>query len=569
MRIQRLKQGRDLAAAAGAMAVLAAAADMFRDTTGLSSNPIYLIHALGYMAFFYALFVGGDRLVVRFIARRASGPAVALPGSADLLDRLCDMAFSAVPQTYSLGGALKLAAIIYACWSPLLVLMFPGVIWWDTRQQLLQYNGLPNALSEGVITDHHPVLDTYIYGWFTDVGRALGGADAGVYVFCLLQAFAAACALACCVIMVRRLGGGRRICTALLTFLCLYWHLPLYASAMAKDATFLPFFLLFSVASIEVARSGGHVLTSPVRLSAYGALALLMALTRKTGLIIAVVILAAVCLNAAGRRCKAAVAGTVVTLVLIVAVAMPVAVLPALGCEPGGKQEAYGLMFQQSALLMRDHGGELPSWQRKEIERAIGKDGADNYAWFLTDSVKDPMRGAADDLDFPSYLRAWAAGLVVHPLCYLQAFLGVETGWFGMPEAGDAEPTPYLTPVDGHNVSHVFPRSRDLGLAWSDTSLGRAVESIVTWFQSTPVGMLVGAKALWSTWGMVFLLLEVKRHAPGSMYLLTPLVAANLVLWISPTSYTTESMRYLLPLLFWLPVSAAAVFATFKRQPIQ
>lgn len=151
----------------------------------------------------------------------------------------------------------KIGAIIYACWAPLLVLLFPGVIWWDTRQQLLQYNGLPNALSEGVITDHHPVLDTCLYGWFTDLGRALGSVDAGVYAFCLVQAFLAACALACSLVLVRRMGGGRGVCLVLLAFLCLYWHFPIYASARAKDATFLPFFLLFSVASIEVMRSRG------------------------------------------------------------------------------------------------------------------------------------------------------------------------------------------------------------------------------------------------------------------------------------------------------------------------
>ncbi|MFR7797298.1 MAG: DUF6020 family protein [Collinsella sp.] len=170
------------------------------------------------------------------------------------------MAFSGIPQTYEFGGIVKLGAIIYACWSPLLVLLFPGVIWWDTRQQLLQYNGLPNALSEGAITDHHPVLDTYLYGWFTDLGRALGSVDAGVYALCLVQAFLTACALACCLILVRRLGGCRSVCLALLTLLCLYWHLPIYASAMAKDATFLPFLLLFSVASIEVMRSRGQLL---------------------------------------------------------------------------------------------------------------------------------------------------------------------------------------------------------------------------------------------------------------------------------------------------------------------
>ena len=248
---------------AGIFAVLATIADMFRDTVGFSFNPIYLVHALGHMAFFCAAFMLGDYLVDRFLAGSNGAIDVPRQDHTGWFDNLCDMAFSGIPQTYAFGGIVKLGAIIYACWAPLLVLLFPGVIWWDTRQQLLQYHGLPNALSEGAITDHHPILDTYLYGWFTDLGRVLGSVDAGVYAFCLVQAFLTVCALACCLVLVRRMSGRHGICLTLLAFLCLYWHLPIYASAMAKDATFLPFFLLFSVASIEVMRSRGATPEGP------------------------------------------------------------------------------------------------------------------------------------------------------------------------------------------------------------------------------------------------------------------------------------------------------------------
>lgn len=174
---------------AGIFAVLATIADMFRDTVGFSCGPVYLVHAVGHLAFFCAAFMLGDYLIDRFAAARKSEVNGLQQNRAGWFDNLCDMAFSGIPQTYAFGGIVKLGAIIYACWAPLLVLLFPGVIWWDTRQQLLQYNGLPNALSEGAIADHHPVLDTYLYGWFTDLGRALGSVDAGVYVFCLVQAF--------------------------------------------------------------------------------------------------------------------------------------------------------------------------------------------------------------------------------------------------------------------------------------------------------------------------------------------------------------------------------------------
>lgn len=388
MPVERLKQNRDMLMVAGILAMLATIADMFRDSVGFSFNPIYLVHVLGHMAFFCAAFMLSDYLVDRFLTRRNGSVDVPRQDHAGWFDNLCDMAFSGIPQTYAFGGIVKLGAIIYACWAPLLVLLFPGVIWWDTRQQLLEYNGLPNALSEGAITDHHPVLDTYLYGWFTDLGRALGSIDVGVYAFCLVQAFLTACALACCLVLVRRMGGERGVCLTLLAFLCLYWHLPIYASALAKDATFLPFFLLFSVASIEVMRSRGQLLKAPGFLAVYVALLLLVSLTRKTGLILVLVVLVVVFFKVTGRRGRVVVAAMAVGASLFMAVVMPGTVLPALGCEPGGKQEVYGLMFQQSALLMRDHGDELPEWQRQEIEHAIGEDGKNNYTWFLTDSVK-------------------------------------------------------------------------------------------------------------------------------------------------------------------------------------
>lgn len=120
----------------------------------------------------------------------------------------------------------------------------------------------------------------------------------------------------------------------------------------------------------------------PGFLAVYVALLLLVSLTRKTGLILVLIVLVVVFFKVAGRRGRVVVAAMAVGASLFMAVLMLRAVLPALGCEPGGKQEVYGLMFQQSALLMRDHGDELPEWQRQEIERAIGEDGKNNYTWF-------------------------------------------------------------------------------------------------------------------------------------------------------------------------------------------
>lgn len=65
MPVERLKQNRDMLMVAGIFAVLATIADMFRDTVGFSCNPIYLVHVLGHIAFFYVAFMLGDYLIDR------------------------------------------------------------------------------------------------------------------------------------------------------------------------------------------------------------------------------------------------------------------------------------------------------------------------------------------------------------------------------------------------------------------------------------------------------------------------------------------------------------------------
>lgn len=117
MPVERLKQNRDMLMVAGILAMLATIADMFRDTVGFSCSPVYLVHAVGHLAFFCAALMLGDYLIDRFATARKSEVSGLQQNRAGWFDNLCDMAFSGIPQTYAFGGIVKLGAIIYACWS--------------------------------------------------------------------------------------------------------------------------------------------------------------------------------------------------------------------------------------------------------------------------------------------------------------------------------------------------------------------------------------------------------------------------------------------------------------------
>ena len=556
---------RDTGMAIGVLAVLATVADMVRDTTGLSAHPVYLVHAVGYAAFFAILFRVGF-LFLDWMARPST-----FRGTLPI-----------VPDHYAPAGVVRLAAVIYVCWLPWLVLAFPGVIWYDARQQLLQFFSLPNVFTSGALSDHHPVFDTLLYGSFVRLGRVLGSADVGAFLFCLVQAAATAVALSACVILVRRMGATSRTLVTLLAVLCFFPHLPIYASAMAKDATFLPFMLVFSVVYGEALRSRGKVLTSPRHAVLFCGLALCMCLTRKTGIIIVTVLCAALAIYL--RRCyvrglmepgalnRMQTESVIVPVVILgvsaatMLVLMPYFVLPALDAKPGGSQEMYGLLFQQSARVMREHGDELPREELDVIEETLGDDVSQRYAWWITDTVKDETVDTPLNERLVDYLPVWAAQTVRYPITSLEAYLATQVGWYAVPAVGGGSYIMYGTPVDTHELDHSFAGAQNIGFSWSDTTIGVALETVDEWVQSTPLGMIVLSKGFWSTWMLAFLVIACRHRCPERITWLMPLIAANAVLWISPTSVTREAMRYLLPLLYLVPVSCALVASGATRR---
>lgn len=570
--------------AAGALAVLATAADMIRSTTGLTPDPAYLAHWLMYAAAFWVCLrlasAALDWLSAGGGTDEATGtPSPASPASLAPTTPIASPAPTPlfdIPTTYRPAGIASTATALLACWSPWLILLYPGVIWYDSRQQLLQYFGLRNVFTNGGLSDHHPVFDTMLYGSFVRFGQWVGSADLGAWLFTVVQAAATACALAAALTLIRRCGASRRCVLATAAVLAFWPQVPVYAAAMAKDATFLPFLLAFSVMAVEAMRSHGGAFACPPFALGFLAAAALMCLTRKTGLIVVLLVAAAVFVAVRGVKARVQVAGTTLTCVALMAVVMPAVVLPALGAVPGGRQEALGLMFQQSARLLRDHGDDVPDWQRSTIRATLGDDVENRYSWWMTDTVKDETIDRQDTLArmMPAYAKAWAAGLAEHPGSYVQTYLAVEIGWYAVPVLNDGNTVMYLTPIDGHETDHTFAGSTSIGFVWSDTTIGQALENTISWFQGTPLGMIVGAKAFWSTWALAFLLLECRRRAPGRLPWLMPLVAANLVLWISPTSVTREAMRYLLPMFFLMPITVALIAGagptsepTRKRQP--
>lgn len=469
---------------------------------------------------------------------------------------------------------LALTAIILACWAPYVIYLYPGVMWYDTSNQLLQWNNLPNLFTSGQLTDHHPVLDTAVFGMFVDLGNRIGSGDLGIFLYSIVQSAVAAGVFAHSLQFMHGIHASHRMTMASLIFICLFPIFPMYSITMVKDSLFLPLMLAFFMQSISIVRTRGVALKSPLGLAAFLLCALAIALTKKTGLYV-VVLTAIVLLFAAGARFRWRIALVALAVAATMMALLPKAVFPAAGIAPGGKQEMLAIPIQQSARVLRDHGASLDPQRRKALECVVPMSSAKRYVTTIADPVKGYVWDPHKDACLSGFMQAWLLEFFDHPGTYVAAFAGLEYGWLALPplvsanEGGQSELR--LLPVYAQGTDHAFFEGHDrIGLSYSGAEHGKNVEDAVNAIENIPGIRLVFSRAIWTTWMAAFICYEClrRRRADGWLRLaaVSPFLISFLLLWVSPTSETIEAMRYAAPQIMMVPL-ALAVVAAWEHEP--
>ena len=530
------------------LGILAAVADMLRVQGHFTITGEYCFQALFYACFAFVLFSLGDFLLNKKVYKKQN--------------RNNSWFFSK-----NLKSFLLVSLIILLCWSPYLILLYPGVMWYDTSNQLLQWNSLQNLFTSGSITDHHPVFDTTVFGLFVDLGNMFGSGDLGIYLFCWVQSIITTCTLSYSLQYLQDMGASSRMCKIILLMYCFFPLFPLYASCMVKDAVFLPIIMLFSIACHRIVVTRGQCLISNRWMCLFILCSVLMALTKKTGLYtvvpVCILLMLAVVVKARIRLllCVAVVCGLMIGI-------LPSVVFPAFNIQEGGKQEILAIPFQQSARVLRDHKNEVDPSYREVIEKILGDDVSERYNPYVADPVKGYVWDTAKDKYLDEYITHWISGFWQFPVTYIEAFLSVEFGWLALPTADECVDE-RLMPVYAQGTNHAFFEGHDeIGLMSSDSNNGQKIEKFINWIEHTPVGMVLFSKALWTTWMAVFVLYESFRRKINIRNVLafSPYIITYCLLWVSPVSIGVEAMRYVVPQVFMLPFVVGAMVLFLRNQ---
>ncbi|TCD88096.1 hypothetical protein MCC10011_1718 [Bifidobacterium longum subsp. longum] len=504
-------------------------------------NALLYVNTLFYIALFTLLFFAATKIVPRINHHNES---LSKPFEA----------FRKLTMDWSPRSIITLWCLVTAFWIPYFVAYFPGVYWYDTSWQLMEYYD-PSV----PFTDHHPFMMTYLYVGFAHIGKALfNNAIYGLYLLVLVQSLLSTLAIACTVCYTGKYNTPWKCRFFIAAFLTLFPIIPMMSMSLAKDTFNTPFFVFFSIAFCELWRTQGEILKS-VSFNVFFILDVLaVSLTKKTGMyIIVLALLLLACFVVKHWSCKIAtiVLGSVPY--LVVGIIVPTFILPALHIAPGESNEILAVPMQQVANVVHDHKDDLSAAEIDKIQQTYHMDidqlqGA--YCWYKADPIKGQELSSKD---VHALITTWMKQLVKHPGDMIAGWGGLSVAWFSFNVAsGEERDLSMMLPIN--NSKHHYQNIEQY-IPWTDnTKAGNAIGRFYAdTLSATPIFNIIWQKAFWATilpCAIMFLILRAKKNKLNLLMLNLPMFITMLVLFAGPISTHTEATRYVLPMLYIIPL---------------
>lgn len=466
----------------------------------------------------------------------------------DRFPRLLDIL---APQL-GVKSVLAHALVLFALWSFWLVAFCPGPMLYDTYYQICQsypedssvYFGVwnvPGVELDAHYSDHHPILDTLIYGFAAQASEAQTGSwNTGLFTLVTVQALVTALCFSYALAAARDLGAPRTLCAAVFLLVGLVPVFGHYSSLNMKDSIFSPIYLFWFTLVARLVNSKGGLARSPGFYIALLVSGVLCALTKKTGVYVVVPTLAALALiywRAWWRFALQALAvGGVMWVVL------PQVVFPALDVAPGGRQEVLGPMFQQTARYVVEHGDKIGEDQREAIDDVLRYDTlAKRYEPAWADPVKYKYVYNAPQKTWDAYFAVWAQQGMDDPQVYFEALVAPVAGFVSPKGAAQLKDALWDKQRGG---TELLTRPANLrGMRQTATEVFEAATQ-------APVINVLMMSALYVIWIPALCLWVCARRSPRWIPLFIPVALTVGAVLVSPM-YDT---RYALPMIYSAPV---------------
>ena len=317
-----------------------------------------------------------------------------------------------------------------------MIAYYPMVLSPDPRNQLYMYLGVRTDITDSVIlrnpnvfiTNHHPILQTYLMGWSLSLGRAIGSDNFGLFIYTLFQTVIYASVLAYSIKFLNKHGISNKWYFVVLLIYLLVPMYAFYTVSAVKDTLYTAFVMLFVLWLFDIVENYMDKKISKKSYIYIFFVMLLICLFRNNGIYVCLLTLPVLFFMNKKNRLG----------ILLVAAALfgsmqitNKVIIPALGVSDGSVREALSIPFQQTARLVKYNESIITYEDKQVIDKVLEYDTlAERYESHLSDNVKNKYNKNATKEDLFNYLKVWFKYLFKDPLCYINATLDNTFGYY-------------------------------------------------------------------------------------------------------------------------------------------
>ncbi|MFT9410548.1 DUF6020 family protein [Liquorilactobacillus hordei] len=467
-------------------------------------------------------------------------------------------------------SVLYITLIIFSCWLPVIISLYPGTLINDTWGQLGEFINFSKGgvIHKGVLSDHHPFVDTLIMGSIiTPFGKLFHNWQLGIFVYVIIQAFFSALSFS---LTVKYAHAKLMLKNTFLVFMVAFYALcpvfPASVQTVSKDALFSWIYVIFIILYIEAIRTKCQCFNNIKYDIWMIVVASLSILTKKVGLYVILFSLLALIFLIPKNRIKSF---GVLIVTLFISVGLSGMIKSNLKVVPGGKQEMFSLPFQQTARYYKYYKNEVTKKEYRTLNEVVDMKNIDKR---YNPTLADPVKGYNDrgsTQQYINYLKVWFAEGIKHPRVYFDAGVAMLSGWFSFSEYNPLMEMSWHSQLNPSLIPSTVPDRRGFFKYSSDTT-----QQFFNDLYSNPLFTIFLSYAFYATLIPVFVISTLckKWYSTELKYYwlaMVPLIL-SLVLgcWLSPVSIVFEGRRYLYPVVYTLPIMVALCVSMYQKKSV-
>lgn len=440
---------------------------------------------------------------------------------------------------------LAMTGVLLVLWMPVLLALYPGIYAYDASWQYDMY-------CMGAVSEHHPVIHTYIVGWIIDtVYNKTGMFNKAILVYTIWQELVMAVGCGFIFYELHRRKSRTWMHVLAMVFFCLYPPFVIFVFTSTKDSLFAIavadlIFLLLGM--FEDAKAFWNKRANRVLFVVFALEVIILRNNSVYAVILTLPFIIVFMLRAKETRVKA-LRTLAITVVLFLLYKYPFT--NAVTVEGVSKAEMLSVPCQQIMRVYYYHGDELTAEDKDLVDELFNRKKWYNYFNpYIADASKGSLTEEAVNERFDEFKALWLKWLKQYPSEYVDSFLENTYGfWYPWPtyvlmSFGDEGYTTIAVTGPGEANTKI-PALHDFFALFenSDIVMGNGW---VSW-------LFAPATFFYIAMVMAFYMLKAKRKALG-----IPFVYLGL-LWLTYLLGPVAMVRYALYLYALVPVWPAYI----------